>query len=473
MNFLTTGFSLVFPLITFPYVTRVLTADGYGDYEFANSTANMFLLIAQLGVGLYGTRECAKVRDDPKKLAQVSKELFWVTAIAGFATSIIYVGVVVSVPAFEQRALLMLICGLTIPFTVLGVNWFFSGTEQFLYVAVRTLAVRIVVLIGMFAFVRTPSDCVKWAAVSVLANSGAYVINFVKMRRGLPWESTAPVALKRHLKPMFRFFLAMASISLYSSFGSVLLGLLSTSVEVGYFAAALKIKSILIAIVMSLTGVLVSRASYYIGTNDSASYNTIVGKAMCFVSIVVVSCALYIFAFAESIVRLLAGSGFESAVLSVRMMMVAAIAIGFSSITANVVLTPMGKERLLTYSYLFAGVVGAVLNLILIPRIGAVGAAIGTATAEVMVLVVQLVFIQTGTRLVFSTLFSGVGKCAGPVLVGGLTVFLIRGFVGETLQIAIVSGFAYCLLVPAGLILVKEPMTIATCSEIARKLRRR
>ena len=473
MNFLTTGFSLIFPLITFPYVTRVLGADEYGNFEFANSTANVFLLFAQLGIGLYGTRECAKVRNDRQQLAQVSKELFWVTAISGFVTSIIYVVAVAAIPAFEQRLSLMIICGLAIPFTVLGVNWYFSGTEQFLYVAMRTLVVRIAVVVGMFAFVRTPEDCVKWAAVSVMANSGAYVINFIKMRTALPWKNTGRLELKRHLSPMMGFFLAMASISLYSSFSSMLLGLLSTSAEVGYFAAALKIKNILIAIVTSLTGVLVSRASYYVSARKLASYNVIVTNAMHFVVIVVPLLASTILAFAESIVRIMAGDDFDSAVGPVQLMMIAAVAIALSSVTANVVLTPLGKERLLTLSYVLAGIVGLALNCLLIPWVGAIGAAIGTTIAEATVLIIQLLAIHRATPLSLHVLLSGMGQCLVPVLTGSVVIFLLRALFGDSAQIAIVAGASGCLVAIVGLIVLKETLATNIYRQVLNKVQRK
>lgn len=472
MNFLTTGVSLLFPLVTFPYVTRVLMAETYGDYEFANSTANVFLLFAQLGIGLYGTRECARVRDDQERLALVARELLLVTLVSSSFACVAYVLSVWFVPAFSHRWALMLICGLAIPFNVIGVGWYFSATEQFAYVAIRTLIVRVAVVIGMFIFVRTPDDVLRWAAVSVLANSGAYVVNFAKMKSQLPWKMRRRPALKRHLRPMFGFFLAMASISLYSSFSAMLLGLMSTSAQVGYFAAALKIKNVLIAVMTSLTGVLISRASYYVGNADMFAYNSVITKSVHFAIVAVLYLAGLFTVFSDSLVLVLAGPQFDPAAGPVRVMMLAATAIAFSSITANEILTPLGKERYLTASYFAAGVVGLTLNLALIVPMGALGAAVATAGAELTVLMVQGILIRRAGLISRDVLFGGAWRCLAPVAAALAVAVMLRVWLGGNVVVAVAAGSVGSVVMAVGLILLREPMVYGLYSELLRRPRR-
>lgn len=458
MNFVTTGFSYVFPLITFPYVTRVLGSDAYGDYEFANSCASFFLLFAQLGVGSYGVRECAKVRDDRAALAKVSKELLAITSIAAAATCAAYLVAAFAVPSFSSRLLLVLVCGLNIPFTVLGVTWYFQGTEQFSYVAVRTLAVRVAVLVGMFVFVRDAGDVLAWALVSVAANSGAYLVNYFKMRRELDFSSVGGLELRQHMKPLLVFFLAMASITLYSSFSSMLLGVFCESSQVGYFSAAVKIKGMLIAIMTSLTSVLTARASYYVGKGDMAAYKRAVAKSVHFALVVIGFLAALGALFAEPVILLLAGAEYLGAVPAMRLMMLASIAISFSGITANEVLTPLGQERYLTGSYVAAGLVGLALNMALIPSLGATGAAIATATSEFTVFLVQLAIILAKRLMAPSDLFSGLGRCLPPLAVAICVSLALRAFVGDSFVCAVAAGVlgGVCLLIL--LVALREPI---------------
>ena len=460
MNFLTTGFSLVFPLITFPYVTRVLGVSAYGDYEFANSCSSFFLLFAQLGIGLYGTRECAKVRDNKSLLAKTTKELFFITATSAAITCLFYILIVFVLPSFRSRALLLLICGMNIPFTILGVSWYFSATEQFGYIAVRTLFVRLIVLLGMFLFVRSSSDCYIWATISVVANSGAYLMNYIKMRSELNWKNVGKLSLCRHIKPLLHFFLAMASISLYSSFSSVLLGVLSTSKEVGFFAAALKIKNVLVAVMSSLTGVLISRSSYYIGHNDTDSYVNIVNKSVHFALTVVCFLAGVLAIFATPVVLFLAGDEYGAAVLPTQLMMVAAIAIGMSSITANEILTPLGEENHLTKSYVISGVVGVVMNIALIPSFGSVGAAIATLVSESLVFLIQLNVVYRKTFFTKDILFRGVSICLVSVVVALILACVIRETFGNTLVVGVLSGLLLSFLILIWLYRRREQLAV-------------
>lgn len=414
MNLLLTGSSIVFPLITFPIVSRALLEEAYGLVGFATATATWLSLIAMLGVNRYGVREVARVRDDAHALARVTREILVVTCVS---TAIVYAAYIVSlflVDRFAADRTLFFINGFTVLCNTLGVAWFFQGIEQYRYITIRGVAIKLVCLIGVILLVHTPGDYLVYAVLLVASSAVANLVNFfymLKICRDGVREADRPschpekqsdkdspqaatLELTRHVRPLMTFFVIVAAISIYSVLDTVMLGFLSTDGQVGFYTAAFNIKSALVAVVSALSGVLLPRASNLLANGREAEYKQIIHKAIRFVAAFSIPVCTIGAIVATPLITWYAGESFAGAGPALSVVVLAVIPIGLSVIFCDEIMIPLGMEGTCTYIYIGAAIIDFVLNLILIPMLGALGAAISTTFVELLIAVVEFVIIQ-------------------------------------------------------------------------------
>ena len=400
MNLLLTGSSLLFPLITFPFVSRALLSGGYGLCNWAISIASWLSLIAMLGVNRYGIREVARVRDDAAELQRVTREILQMTLIT---TAIVLVCFVVSlflVPKLAENRTLLLINGVTILCNTLGVGWFFQGIEQYSYITVRGVLIKLVCFIGVVALVHVPSDYLVYAVLVVASAALANLVNFFYMRHILAAAAAEGAAFSgklqplRHLRPMLTFFVIVASISIYTVLDTTMLGFLSTDSQVGYYTAAINLKNALQGVVSALTGVLLPRASNMLAKGEEEQFRAIIKKCLVVVLAVSIPCSVLLAVFGTPLISWYAGADFEAAGPVVSLVGFAVIPIGLSIVFCDAVMVPLGLERYCTYVYVSAAIIDFCGNLVLIPLLGALGAAIATLSVELLIAIIEFVIIR-------------------------------------------------------------------------------
>ena len=179
MNFILTASSFLFPLITFPYVSRVLGAAGNGKISLASSVANYFLMVASLGIPTYGVRACAKVRDDKDELSKTAQEILIINLICTFFVTVTYLICVALVPRFREDNVLYLIEGIGIILNAFGANWIFQALEQYDYITARSILFKFLSMVLMFIFVHQKDDYLVYALITVLASVGSNALNFI------------------------------------------------------------------------------------------------------------------------------------------------------------------------------------------------------------------------------------------------------------------------------------------------------
>ena len=153
---------VLFPLITFPYVSRVLLADGVGRVNFAQSVVNLFSTLAMLGIPVYGIKACARVRDDKVKLATTVKEILIINSFSLVIAYVILVVCVAFIDRFKTDMILFAVMSTTIAFTAFGVEWFYQSIEQYDYITVRSIASKLLSVVVMFAFVNESDDVIQY-----------------------------------------------------------------------------------------------------------------------------------------------------------------------------------------------------------------------------------------------------------------------------------------------------------------------
>lgn len=394
MNFLLTASSILFPLITFPYVSRVLGPTGTGAVAMGTSLVSYFTMVAMLGVPTYGIRACAQVRDNREKLSQTVQELLIINLVMAIISYAAFFLLLWLVPGFREESTLYTICSAAIILNVVGVNWVYQALEEYSYITFVSILFKALGLALMFLLVRNSGDVLWYGLVTVVSSFGSAVFNFIRLRKLIDLRPCRPWNFRRHLYPIFTFFFMSVATTVYTNLDTVMLGVMKNNEVVGYYNAAIKIKTILVTLVTSLGTVLLPRLSYYYEQGKEKEFLSLVSKAFSFVLLFSIPCCLYFSVYAREVVEFLSGPGYLPAVAPMIILMPTILFIGLSNITGIQVLVPTGKETLVLRSVILGAVVDFLLNLILIPSLGASGAAMGTLCAEFAVTLLQFWYLR-------------------------------------------------------------------------------
>ena len=394
MNAIFTMSSIIFPLITFPYISRVLLVERSGTVSFATSVISYFTMFATLGIPTYGVRACAVVRDDKEKLSKTVQELLIISAVTTAITYIVFFVLLFVVPQFAAEKQLLMVVSVSIGLTAIGVQWFYNALEQYSYITTCAIIFKLIGLILMVLLVKDPGDYVVYGGIYVVGSFGSYVLNFIRLRKFITFRKSGTYELKKHVGATLKFFLLSVATSVYLNLDIVMLQFMKGDTEVGYYNAGIKVKSVLVSCVTSLGTVLLPRLSYYVQSGNREGFHKMVRKAFNFVFVVATAVTIYFTLYSEESILFLAGEAFLPATASMIVLMPTVLLIGLSNITGMQVLTPVGQEAKVVYSVTAGAVLDFVFNLVLIPKFGAAGAAFATLMAEALVLIIQCVYLR-------------------------------------------------------------------------------
>lgn len=404
MNIILSMSAFIFPLITFPYVSRVLLPIGTGKVSFANSIIAYFALFAQLGIPTYGIRACAIVRDDKEKLTKTVQELLIINTIISVLVYIVFIIALFTVPKMRSDSTLFLITSTTIFFNVIGVEWLYKAMEQYSYITIRSIIFKFIGLILMFIIVKNSSDYVWYGFITIFAASASNIFNFINLHKYVSLKPVGNYNFKVHLKAVTIFFAMSCATTIYTNLDSVMIGFIKGATENGYYNAAVRIKFILVSIVTSLGAVLLPRASYYLENNYIDEFKKISKKAINFVILISIPMMIYFIMFAKESILFLAGDSYAKSIAPMQIIMPTLLFIGLTNIMGIQMLVPLGKEKYVLYSEIAGALIDLVLNALLIPRYGAAGAAVGTLVAEVVVWIVQFKYLKNDIIPIFKTI---------------------------------------------------------------------
>ena len=484
LNAILTVSNVLFPLITFQYVSTILGTDGYGIVDSVTSTVMYFAMFAQLGIPAYGIRACAKVRDNKEELTRTVHELFFINFII---TTIVYVAFFLSVafiPKFSDEKELFIIVGSMMFFNLIGVEHLYRGLEQYQYITKRAILFKVIAIVAMVILIRSREDYVLYGAITIIANYASYILNFVHARHYISFKPVGGYNVKRHLSAVGIFFAMACATTIYLNLDKVMLWFMTTETDEAYYGASVKIKTVLVTLVTSLGNVILPRASYYVENNMMEDFRKVTRKAMSFVFTVSVPFMIYFMIFSEEGILFLSTGEFLPAVVPMVILMPTLLIIGITNILGIQILVPLGKEKAVLYSEVAGALIDLIINLILIPRFRATGAAIGTLVAEIVVLGVQLWYISgSGGKVSLGELFGGrnyVKIFAAAALGAGLSLpvkFLdlqasIPGDRARSFVLLAISASIFFVAYAAVMVLTKDPMTMEIIGSAKGILRR-
>jgi len=376
--------NLLFPFISFSYASRVLGPEAFGKIQFILVFAQYFVLLAAIGIPIYGVREIAKIRNDKTQISRTVSELVLLNGFSSLLLFFIYLGTLFVVPRFQEDIQLYLLGGLLVISAFSNLDWYYNGMEQFRFLSMRSISIKALSLVALFILVKTKEDLLTYFGVVIFSILANHLWNLWGIRNIISLRFNE-LKIKRHLPALLTLLGTSVSISIYSVVDTLLLGFLADDTSVGLYTAALKINKITIPVLIALGTVLIPRITQSLESNDKTQVNNLINKSFAFTCLIGVPISFGLFLFAREFILSISGYEFANAVLTMKISAPLALIIGIAHIFGFQLLIPAGYER----KYLWATLVGMGLsiglNLLLIGSLKDKGAAIATLSSEIVV----------------------------------------------------------------------------------------
>lgn len=438
--------SILFPMISFPYISRVLGVENVGRYVFAHSISGYFLLISALGISKYAIREGAGIRDR-EEFPHFADEMFTINVIATVATYML-LAVAMLLPRLQEYRALLFILSLQIIFTTLGVEWVYSIFEDYLFITIRSVLFQMLSLVLMFVFVHTSDDLLIYAAIMTLSGTGANIWNYFHSRCYCRISLTRRIDWKRHMKPIWILFGMSLTVSIYVSSDTTILGFLCGEYAVGIYSASVKVYTAVKTVLSAILVVSIPRFSSLLGRNDKKAFNQEATNIYSTLLTFVVPAILGIILLRKQIILLLAGNAFISATSSLALLAIALFFCMCAWFWGQCIMVPLKKDMKNLQITVISALVNIVLNFLLIPIWKENAAALTTILAEGLAFLGCRYFGKKyvtikGIGAIVVKVFAG---CIAIVFICLLMRIFLRDLLLYTFLAVFVSFVGYCIV---------------------------
>lgn len=386
------------PVITTPYLSRILQPDGVGLHSNAYANAFFFMTVVGLGTHVSGQRDVAYHQDDIYGRSKAFWTVMCVRVVTFCLCSVAYFIYAFNVDGYRDIALVQYIY---IFYAAMDISWFFQGMEEFKKLVLRNLVIKVVYLLFVFTCIRSKEDlCLYAFGLAFINFAGAISMWFylpqyierVPFKDIRPWESMGTI---------MQLFLPTIAMQVYTVLDKTMLGIYTeTSHENGYYEEAEHLVKMCIGIVTAMTAVIVPRMAYVFSKGDVKGVKNYLKKSIRFVWFIGIPITVGIAMISNILVPWFLGDGYEKCIPLMMFFSVLVPIIGLSNVTGSSFLVPTKRQNIYTLSVILGAVINFSLNLILIPRLFSVGATIGSITAETSVLLFQLLYIVIKTKTV-------------------------------------------------------------------------
>lgn len=440
---------IILPLITAPYISRVLGANNIGVYSYTQAFANYFYLFVMLGVINYGNRTIAAIRDDQKVLDRTFWEIYSFQLLIGLFITTLYA--IYCISYVKENRLIYCMQFFYVASGIFDVNWLCFGLEKFKLTAIRSVIVRIGMVIAIFLFVKDQSDLSVYTGILSIGSLLAVLAIWPFVLANINFQKPSFYGIVRHVKPNLILFLPVVAVSLYNIMDKLMLGSLSTEEEVGFYTYAERITQIPNTLILALNAVVMPRMANLYAKNDSVTTRNMMDKVMLFAMFMSALMAFGLAGVAPIFAPWFYGEEFARCGLFIMMLCPIIIFKGWAGVLRTQYIIPKSKDRVFITSLTMGAVVNLVINYFLIPKYSGVGAVIGTLLAELAVCLIQFTMIYKEIPLKVY-LRDGLVFCGF-----GVVMYIAISYMGNLkipsfflMLLQIVTG-ALIFVVPAGL----------------------
>lgn len=387
------GSNYIFPLITYPYISRVLGVENIGICNFVISLISYFLLFSTMGLNTIGIRETAKYKGDKEKMSTVFSSIFALNFISTLIVLAVYISLVIWLPALQPYRDLLFIGTVQIMFTTFLIEWFYKGMEDFKYITIRSLFVKVLYVVAIFVFIKYREDYVIYFALTISSSvlNAIFNWNYKKKHVSLSFKN---INIRPYIKPFFILGVYAILTSMYISFNVVYLGFITNTTEVGYYTTATKLFGIMLAFFTAFSAVMMPRISSMLVTNDIESVKKLIYKSFELIFPLALTLILFCGYFTPEIVLMLSGKGYEGAIIPMRIILPLILVIGIEQILVVQLLVPMKEDKAILFNSIAGAVVGIGLNLLLVKHFMSTGSAFVWLGAEFTVFISAFYFVR-------------------------------------------------------------------------------
>ena len=470
LNSISSIMAIIFPLITYPYATRVLQAENLGRVNFASSTISYFSLIAVLGITSYAAREGVQYRSDRKKLNQFCSELFTLNIFTSIVSILLLIICYLLIPKFHEYKILLIIYSMTIIFGTIGLSWLYTLEEDYLYITSKSILIQFISLIILFVVVKDSNDYYKYAAINAFANVGSNIFNILYCRKYI--DLRICLNLKKvfqHLKSCLIFFSSSLASSIYSNIDTTMLGFMCTDYHVGIYSASVKIYVMIKTLLTAITSVTIPRLTYYKTHNMEDIFQQLVSEIFKIMITLLLPVVIGINVVSRELVIILLGPGFEKSEIVLNILAFAVFFAMFATIINGCILLPYKKEKFVLKATITAAVINLIANLIAIPLFQQNGAAVTTIISECVVMIIGWNFARRIVKLedVKKVVFTSTIGCIAIIVIANSCEFLSSNVVILLCLKVILSILAYFVL----LFFMKNEIVVKYTKKIWEKVK--
>jgi O-antigen/teichoic acid export membrane protein len=401
-NFILTGSNLFFPLLTFPYLSRILGAEGLGICNFIISYGQNFLIISALGLPVYGIREIAKVSNDKARRSKLFFELLSIHLFFTLFLLAIYIASVFMYSEFKDYKELTLLGGSLILFNVFSIEWLFTGINNFKYITIRSLFIRCLSIAAIFLFVRNKGDFSIYFIILVCTVFLSALVNVIYARKFISRRIVLSFkGIFIHIKPIFILGIYMVLTNIYSVLPTTLLGFLSTKLAVGYYYGANRIIRMVISVFTSLITVMIPRLNQVLEEKGENEYLLLVNKSLQIVISFGIPLTFFVFLLANPIVMFLAGQNFINSIILIQIMAPIILIVAFAQVFVLLILSVNRKDNFMVLLSAIGMGISLIINIIFIPHFAEKATAFSQLAAELLVTLVSFLLARRVLNFIF------------------------------------------------------------------------
>lgn len=415
LNAIRSSLSIIFPLITYPYVFQTLNAEGMGKYSYASSIISYFALFASLGISTYAIREGAKVKDKPQQLSTVVNQLFSINIFATLIVLSVLWLLLLFTDIFADNFDIVLVLSFTIVFTTLAADWVNVIFEDYFIITIRSLGVYLISFALIFLLVRDEGDLLWYAFINVANAAVTCILNRLYCRRYVELKIIRKINIANHFRPILFLFINSLAASVYVNSDIIMLGIMTDNYTVGIYSIAVKIYSVVKSLLVAVYSSSIPRLSSYIGNKDFDSFKRTITDVFSFITLFLLPASMGLILLSGNIIYIFGGIKYSSAIITLRLLSVALVGAIFGGVVSSCLNIPLGKEKINMEATVISSLLNIILNLVVIPVYKQNGAAVTTVLSEFFVLIYCLCRINDIKNYLELRQY---GRCLGQAIIG-------------------------------------------------------
>lgn len=384
--------TLIIPILTAPYLARVIGAEGVGAYSYTYSVVYYFMLFTLLGVNNYGNRRIAQVRKNKEKMSKEFWSIYCIQLILGILMIFIYVlYIFINNSRYKIYSLIEVMFIIS---SILDINWFFFGIEDFKATITRNILVKVGNIVLIFLFVKGQNDVWKYVLIMASMTLLSQILMWGFLRKKIFFIKIKLVDIKKHIKPNFVLFLPVIAVSLYKMMDKLMLGEMTTVSEVGFYENAEKIINIPVTLITALGTVMLPRMTNIMASGEFDKAKDYIRKSVDFMMFLALPVCFGLIAIGRNFAPIFFGEDFKKTGTLIMLLAITIPIVSFANVIRTQYLIPKEKDKVYLVSSFFGALINLIINAILIPNLESVGACIGTIIAELAVMLYQVINVR-------------------------------------------------------------------------------